>query len=213
MKPISEIRNEYSKGSLDVANVDRNPIVQFNKWFQEALQAEVLEPNAMTLSTITKSGRPAARIVLLKGVEDNTFIFFTNYQSKKGNELEHNPFCSLTFFWPELERQVRIDGLCERTTPEASERYFQSRPRGSQIGAWASPQSNLIANREILESRVKEIEKRFEGKEVLPKPNQWGGYAVTPLEIEFWQGRSNRLHDRIVYYFSNHQWVTHRLAP
>lgn len=213
MKPISEIRKEYTMASLELKSIHKNPIVQFEKWFKEAMQAEVLEPNAMTLSTVTEAGRPTARVVLLKGVEKNKFSFYTNYQSKKGKELEHNPACALTFFWPELERQVRIEGVSERLETAISEAYFQSRPRGSQVGAWASPQSSIIKDRELLEARVKEIEKRFEGKDVLPKPHQWGGYAVEPFEIEFWQGRASRLHDRIVYYKNEGEWVMHRLAP
>jgi pyridoxamine 5'-phosphate oxidase len=213
MKPISEIRKEYTMASLELKTIDKNPIAQFEKWFKEAMQAEVLEPNAMTLSTVTEAGRPTARVVLLKGIEKNKFSFYTNYQSKKGKELEHNPACALTLFWPELERQVRIEGVSERLETAVSEAYFQSRPRGSQVGAWASPQSSIIKDREILEARVKEIEKRFEGKEILPKPHQWGGYAVEPFEIEFWQGRASRLHDRIVYYKNEGEWVMHRLAP
>lgn len=213
MKPISELRTEYTKATLDQATVDKNPIAQFEKWFHEALEAEVLEANAMTLATVTESGRPTARIVLLKGIEQNKFLFYTNYQSQKGKELDNNPACALTFFWPELERQVRIEGISERLESTVSEAYFQSRPRSSQIGAWASPQSTIIKDRSLLEVRAKEIEKRFAGKEILPKPNQWGGYAIEPFEIEFWQGRPSRLHDRIAYYKSENQWVIHRLAP
>ncbi|HPW63587.1 MAG TPA: pyridoxamine 5'-phosphate oxidase [Cyclobacteriaceae bacterium] len=213
MKPISELRTEYTKATLDQATVDKNPIAQFEKWFHEALEAEVLEANAMTLSTVTESGRPTARIVLLKGIEQNKFLFYTNYQSQKGKELDNNPACALTFFWPELERQVRIEGISERLESSVSEAYFQSRPRSSQVGAWASPQSSIIKDRSLLEVRAKEIEKRFAGNEILPKPNQWGGYAIEPFEIEFWQGRPSRLHDRIVYYKSENQWVIHRLAP
>jgi len=213
MKPISQIRTEYTKASLDQSTTDKNPIAQFEKWFQEALQAEVLEANAMTLSTVTDTGRPSARIVLLKGVEFNKFLFYSNYQSQKGKELENNPACALTFFWPELERQVRIEGISERLEPSVSEAYFQSRPRTSQVGAWASPQSSVIKDRTLLEARFGEIEKRFAGKEILPKPNQWGGYAIEPFEIEFWQGRPSRLHDRVVYYKSGDSWIIHRLAP
>ncbi|HNV30275.1 MAG TPA: pyridoxamine 5'-phosphate oxidase [Cyclobacteriaceae bacterium] len=213
MKPISELRTEYTKATLDQATVDKNPIAQFEKWFHEALEAEVLEANAMTLSTVTESGRPTARIVLLKGIEQNKFLFYTNYQSQKGKELDNNPACALTFFWPELERQVRIEGISERLESSVSEAYFQSRPRSSQVGAWASPQSSIIKDRSLLEVRAREIEKRFAGNEILPKPNQWGGYAIEPFEIEFWQGRPSRLHDRIVYYKSENQWVIHRLAP
>ena len=213
MKPISEIRTEYTKATLDQATVDKNPMVQFEKWFHEALEAEVMEANAMTLSTVTETGRPTARIVLLKGVEQNKFLFYTNYQSQKGKELDNNPACALTFFWPELERQVRIEGISERLESSVSKVYFQSRPRSSQVGAWASPQSTIIKDRSLLEERAREIEKRFAGKETLPKPKQWGGYAIEPHEIEFWQGRPSRLHDRIVYYRSENEWVVHRLAP
>jgi pyridoxamine 5'-phosphate oxidase len=213
MSSIAEIRKEYSRATLDQTEVNKNPIVQFEKWFDEAIKSKALEPNAMTLSTISDAGKPSARIVLLKGVESNRFLFYTNYQSQKGKELDANPACALTFFWPELERQVRIEGVCTRVDEATSDTYFKSRPRGSQLGAWASPQSTLIKNRELLEARVKELEKRFEGKEILPKPKQWGGYAVEPLEIEFWQGRPSRLHDRIVYYKTDGNWTIHRLAP
>jgi len=213
LKSIADIRKDYSKSSLDITSVDKNPITQFIRWFDEARSSEVPEPNALTLSTVGKDGRPSGRIVLLKGVEDGKFLFYTNYQSAKGKELEMNPGCALTFFWPELERQVRIEGIALRVDNTASEKYFQSRPRESQIGAWASPQSAVIADRKILDERVKEIQKKFEGVDKLPKPNQWGGYAVEPNEIEFWQGRPNRLHDRIVFYKVNEQWNLHRLAP
>jgi pyridoxamine-phosphate oxidase len=213
MKSVAEIRREYSLASLDLADVNPSPIKQFEHWFEEAQNAQVPEPNAMTLSTVTEDGRPSGRIVLLKGIENNKFLFFTNYQSQKGRELEKNPLCALTFFWPDLERQVRIEGAVARMSVEASEQYFQSRPRGSQVGAWASPQSSVINDRKILEQRVIEIEKKFEGKTVLPKPHQWGGYEVDPFEIEFWQGRESRLHDRIVYTKSESKWSINRLAP
>lgn len=213
MSIISDIRKEYTKDSLDQSNVNKNPIDQFTKWFQEAIKSEALEPNAMTLSTVTDAGKPSARIVLLKGVEENKFLFYTNYQSQKGKELDANPACALTFFWPELERQVRIEGICLRVDEKVSETYFKSRPRTSQIGAWASPQSSLIKSRSLLDARAKEIETRFKDRPVLPKPHQWGGYAVEPLELEFWQGRPSRLHDRIVYYKTDNIWSIHRLAP
>jgi len=213
MSTLSDIRKEYTKDSLDQSNVNKNPIYQFTKWFQEAIKSEALEPNAMTLSTITETLKPSARIVLLKGVEENKFLFYTNYQSQKGKELDANPACALTFFWPELERQVRVEGICSRVDEKVSETYFQSRPRTSQIGAWASPQSSLIKSRSLLDERAKEIETRFKDQPVLPKPHQWGGYAVEPLELEFWQGRPSRLHDRIVYYKTDDKWSIHRLAP
>jgi pyridoxamine 5'-phosphate oxidase len=213
MKGLDQLRQEYSKASLDVATVAKNPILQFENWFKEAVDASIPEPNAMTLSTISEGGRPSARIVLLKGIEQNQFLFYTNYQSQKGTELDKNPACALTFFWPELERQVRIEGVATRVAESVSENYFKSRPRGSQIGAWASPQSSIIKDRTILEERVAELEKRFKDVDPLPKPKQWGGFAVDPFEIEFWQGRASRLHDRIVYYNQEGKWNVQRLAP
>lgn len=213
MKGMEELRKEYSKAALDVAEVDQDPIAQFDKWFKEALAAGVPEPNAFTLSTIAEGGGPSGRVVLLKGLDQRQFVFYTNYQSQKGKELDNNPACALTFFWPELERQVRVEGIASRVAESTSENYFQSRPRGSQIGAWSSPQSAVIASRDILQARERDMEKKFEGLTVLPKPKQWGGYAITPVEIEFWQGRASRLHDRIVYYLVEGKWTIHRLAP
>jgi pyridoxamine 5'-phosphate oxidase len=213
MNDLASIRKDYSKAALDIKNVSQDPISQFTKWFDEAIAAKVPEPNAMNLATINENGRPASRIVLLKGVEDHKFVFYTNYQSRKGKELDRNPACSLTFFWPELERQVRIEGVASRIDEKRSEKYFQSRPRGSQIGAWASPQSTLISDRSLLEERAKQIEAKFKGQDVLPKPNQWGGYEIDPLMIEFWQGRQSRLHDRILYTKDDGVWKINRLAP
>ena len=213
MHSLAEIRKEYSKATLDFTNVASDPIHQFTKWFDEAINAKVLEPNAMSLATVSNDNRPSCRIVLLKGIEENRFLFYTNYQSHKGKELENNPVCALTFFWPELERQVRIEGVAGRVGENQSMEYFQSRPLGAQISAWASPQSSIIENRTILEERVKQIEKRFEGNKVLPRPHQWGGYAVEPHMIEFWQGRENRLHDRLEYMRVEGSWKIHRLAP
>ncbi|HRK54175.1 MAG TPA: pyridoxamine 5'-phosphate oxidase [Cyclobacteriaceae bacterium] len=213
MKVISEIRTDYSKATLDINSVDKNPIIQFQKWFEQAIASQALEPNAMNLATLSEKGRPTSRIVLLKGIENEQFIFYTNYQSQKGRELELNPACALNFFWPELERQVRIEGVVSRVSADASDSYFQSRPRSSQVGAWASPQSTLIKERSILEERVVQIEKKYKDLKVLPRPKQWGGYGVTPFEIEFWQGRPNRLHDRIVYTLVDGKWKINRLAP
>jgi pyridoxamine 5'-phosphate oxidase len=213
MNGLDSIRKEYTQTSLDIRDVNRDPVAQFEKWLQHAIEVKVPEPNAMTLSTISSGGRPSARIVLLKGVEGKKFHFYTNYQSQKGKEIDKEPACALTFFWPELERQVRIEGMASRVEESVSEKYFQSRPRGSQVGAWASPQSSIVDSRELLEARAKEIEKRYEGKLLLPKPKQWGGFAVDPFEIEFWQGRPNRLHDRIVYYKVEDNWQINRLAP
>jgi pyridoxamine 5'-phosphate oxidase len=213
MHNLAEIRKEYSKATLDTTNVSSDPIHQFTKWFDEALEAKVLEPNAMSLATVSSDNRPSCRIVLLKGIEENKFLFYTNYQSHKGKELENNPVCALTFFWPELERQVRIEGVASRVSENKSIEYFRSRPIGSQVSAWASPQSAIIENRIILEDRARQIEKRFEGEKVLPKPQQWGGYEVDPLLIEFWQGRESRLHDRLEYVRIDGSWKIHRLAP
>lgn len=213
MQNIADLRKEYSKASLDSSNVLPDPIKQFEKWFQEAIESQAVEANAMNLSTVNEDGRPSGRIVLLKGIEDNKFVFYTNYQSSKGHDLDKNPACALTFFWPELERQVRIEGVADHVDEKRSTEYFQSRPRGSQVGAWSSPQSSILASRSILEERVKEIEKKFEGKDVLPKPHQWGGFQVEPFMIEFWQGRQSRLHDRIKYTHVDGVWQIHRLAP
>ena len=209
----ADLRKDYIKASLDVSDTLPDPIEQFQKWFKEAQEAQVMEPNAMTLSTITAEGRPDARIVLIKEVNNSQgFTFYTNYQSRKGKELEKHPYAALTFYWPELERQIRIEGSVEKVDPGVSEKYFRSRPRGSQIGAWTSPQSQEIPNRGILETRQRDYEERFEGKEV-PLPENWGGYAVKPSRIEFWQGRASRLHDRIVYEKKAGGWERKRLAP
>lgn len=213
MKGLAEIRTDYTKASLSIESVDKDPFKQFETWFKQALDSKALEPNAMNLATLSESGRPTSRIVLLKGIEQRQFLFYTNYQSQKGKELEINPACALNFFWPELERQVRIEGIVNRVSESTSDEYFQSRPRPSQVGAWASPQSAIIKDRAILEERAKEIETRFKGLKVLPRPKQWGGFGVTPFEIEFWQGRSSRLHDRIVYTLLDDKWKINRLAP
>jgi pyridoxamine 5'-phosphate oxidase len=213
MQNLAELRKEYLLATLDVSNVHYDPIKQFEKWFDETLQAAVVEPTAMHLSTVNSEGKPSGRIVLLKGIQNNKFQFYTNYQSKKGKELDENPACALTFFWPDIERQVRIEGVVERVDSKTSEEYFQSRPRGSQIGAWSSPQSSIIKDRAILEQRASQIEKKFENEKVLPKPNQWGGYQVDPLMFEFWQGRASRLHDRIQYVKVDGIWKIYRLAP
>lgn len=210
---IADIRREYTQATLDVATANPNPIAQFEQWFKEALNAAVVEPNAMNLATVNENGMPSSRIVLLKGVENAKFLFYSNYHSKKGKELESNSACALTFFWPDLERQVRVEGTAERLDEKTSEAYFQSRPRSSQIGAWASPQSAPIKDRNILDERVLQMEKKFEGLKVLPKPHQWGGYQVSPFMIEFWQGRQSRLHDRILYTFLDGTWRIDRLAP
>jgi pyridoxamine 5'-phosphate oxidase len=198
---------------LDISSVDPDPVRQFEKWFDEALSSEVIEPNAMNLATANEHAKPSARMVLLKGLENNRFQFFTNYQSSKAKDLDKNPACALTFFWPELERQVRIEGIASRVDPAISDAYFKSRPRESQIGAWASPQSSMIDNRAILEQRFEQIAKRFEGNPSLPRPHQWGGFQVEPMEMEFWQGGPGRLHDRIQYLKVDNEWKIYRLAP
>jgi pyridoxamine 5'-phosphate oxidase len=213
MQNLAELRKEYTRATLDESSVLKDPIQQFQQWFREAYESQLLEPTAMNLATVTPKGTPTSRVVLLKGVEDDKFIFFTNYQSDKGRELELNPSCALTFFWAELERQVRIEGVASRLDEKKSEEYFQSRPRGSQVGAWSSPQSAVIKDRKILEERVRQMEKKFEGKDVLPRPQQWGGYEVDAFLIEFWQGRPSRLHDRIEYVKVEGIWQVHRLAP
>lgn len=213
MNSLAEIRKEYSRFTLDETNVAKDPITQFQKWISEAVKAEVPEPSAMNLATVTHNGLPSSRIVLLKGIEKGCFVFFTNYQSRKGSELEAHSPCALNFFWPELERQVCIQGTATRVSEESSIAYFQSRPRESQLGAWASPQSTVISGRQILEKRLKDLEIKFEGKAALPKPKQWGGFQVLPHGVEFWQGRPNRLHDRILYTLVEKDWNISRLAP
>lgn len=209
---IQNLRQEYRAAELAEADVDKNPFTQFGKWFKEALDGLLYEPNVMTLATADLSGKPSARILLLKGFDENGFVFFTNYDSKKGKELEENPQASMLFFWPELERQVRIDGTITKVAEEVSTDYFHSRPKGSQIGAAASPQSTVIPNREILQERVNELTAAYHDKEV-PRPAHWGGYLLAPTHIEFWQGRPSRLHDRITYTSVNGVWTINRLAP
>lgn len=209
---LSEIRNEYTIKSLDFNDVSFDPFNQFRVWLDEAIDSEVPEVNAMCLSTLGLNGFPNARIVLLKEM-DHGFVFFTNYKSEKGQEIEANPKASITFFWPELERQVRIMGLIEKVSEKESDEYFLSRPKGSQIGAWTSPQSATIADRNELNSRLEEMEKRF-SSEPLTRPDFWGGYRLLPFKIEFWQGRPSRLHDRICYEKqSDGSWKISRLAP
>ena len=213
MQDLAQIRKEYSLSALDEKSISASPFEQFEKWFNEAVSAKVLEPNAMNLATITENNRPSSRIVLLKGFSEKGFSFYTNYQSAKGRELEQTPFCALNFFWPELERQIRIEGNVDRVSKEQSDEYFGSRPRESQIGAWASPQSSIIGSRDLLEERYESVKKKFDGQKSINRPNQWGGYLVKPFLIEFWQGRPSRLHDRIQYTLIDDKWNVNRLAP
>ena len=210
---IENLRQDYQPIELLEKNVAKNPIKQFEQWFQDALNANIYEPNAMTLATTSIDRKPSARIVLLKGFDDKGFIFYTNYLSTKGKEISKNPVVALVFFWAELARQVRIEGTVEKLTKEASEKYFHSRPRGSQIAAMASPQSQILANREELKITWEGLEKKYDDA-TIPKPAYWGGYIVKPQIIEFWQGRESRLHDRIVYKKSDKKnWKITRLAP
>lgn len=209
---IQNLRQDYRSATLSETDVDQNPINQFGKWFKEALEARLYEPNVMTLATADRNGKPSARILLLKEFDAQGFVFYTNYASRKGQQMEDNPFAAMVFFWAELERQVRIEGTISKVSPEESSNYFHSRPQGSQIGALASPQSNMIPSREVLEERVVELTSAYEGRTV-PRPETWGGYRLKPERIEFWQGRPSRLHDRINYTEKNGLWLTERLAP
>lgn len=210
---IAAIRINYAKQSLSEASVLDHPVDQFNAWLNEAITAEVNEPTAMVLSTVNASGRPSARVVLLKDVAAAGFMFFTNYDSRKGQDLNVNSFASLTFFWPALERQVRIEGFVKKVEAAVSDNYFHSRPTGSQIGAWASPQSQQIKSREVLEEADKKYKNQFKDTAIIPRPAHWGGYLLMPDLMEFWQGRPNRLHDRIVYEKQENEWLKKRLAP
>jgi pyridoxamine 5'-phosphate oxidase len=212
LSSTADIRKEYKLRSLDETDVAANPFDQFTRWWDEAVNSEIAEVNAMTLATVAKNGFPSARIVLLKGFDKNGFVFFTNYNSRKGKELEENPHAALVFFWKELERQVRIEGSVEMIGEKDSDIYYNSRPAGSRIGAWASPQSEVITNREVIEHNFTALEKKFE-KGPIPRPGHWGGYIFRPSMIEFWQGRSSRLHDRIRFRLQEGDWVIERLAP
>lgn len=210
---IAELRKDYTIGGLDEADADPDPIRQFALWFEQARLVTGNEPNAMTVATADADGVPAARILLMKGFDDRGFTFYTNYESAKGQDLAENPAVALLFYWPELERQVRISGKAERIPRDDSEAYFRSRPRGSQIGASASRQSAIIPNRQFLADEVASLETAFDGQDV-PLPDSWGGYLVRPTSIEFWQGRPSRLHDRLRYrHGENGSWELERLSP
>ncbi|MGN6616026.1 MAG: pyridoxamine 5'-phosphate oxidase [Ilyomonas sp.] len=211
-KEVADIRQDYRLKTLNESEVLTDAIEQFTNWWNEAIESEITEVNAMSLATATKTGAPSARIVLLKVFDENGFVFFTNYHSHKGKELEENPKAALIFFWKELERQVRVEGDVEKLSAEKSDEYFNSRPTGSRIGAWASPQSQVIPNRDMLQHNVEKYHAEF--KTSIPRPPHWGGYLVKPKLIEFWQGRSNRLHDRLQYVLqTDKSWKIERLAP
>jgi pyridoxamine 5'-phosphate oxidase len=211
MNSIAQLRKNYTLGQLSETEVPHQPLPLFQLWFDQAIKAECPEPNSMTLATADQAGNPSARIVLLKGADENGFTFFTNYQSQKGKELAIRPQAALLFHWHELERQVRIKGIVEKVDATESDQYFHSRPPASRIGAWASPQSAAIPNREFLEAAEQKFKAEF-GKNP-PRPEHWGGYRLRPTEIEFWQGRPSRLHDRIHYQLKGNDWEISRLAP
>jgi pyridoxamine 5'-phosphate oxidase len=209
---VADLREEYRGAGLDESDLDPNPVEQFRRWFDEALAANLHEPNAMTLATSTPDGQPSARIVLLKGYDERGFVFYTNHEGRKGHELAENPRCALLFYWGELGRQVRIEGTAALVPEEEADAYFASRPRGSRLGAWASRQSREVESRRALEDRLRELELEYEGREV-PRPPFWGGYRVEPAGFEFWQGRENRMHDRLVYRRGDEGWEVRRLQP
>lgn len=212
-KDIADMRLNYSRSFLEEKDIAQNPINQFRKWFNEATDSQIVEPNAMTIATVNAKGVPSARIVLLKEIDKEGFILYTNYESAKASDIAANPNVSLVFLWKELERQVRITGVAEKVSAERSLNYFHKRPKGSQIGAWTSPQSQVINDRSILEKRKIEIEEQYKNADELPLPDFWGGYIIRPTNIEFWQGRPNRLHDRLRYVLNDGLWEVDRLAP
>jgi pyridoxamine 5'-phosphate oxidase len=210
---MQDLRRDYKSGELLESNIQQSPFEQFQVWFNDALGGKILEPNAMTLATCDHN-KPSARIVLLKGVDARGFVFYTNYQSRKGNDIENNPHAALLFFWDALERQIRIEGVVERIDRENTEIYFKSRPKDSRIGALASPQSTVIENREVLEQKMNALKEQYSNNDEIPVPPYWGGYRLVPHYFEFWQGRRSRLHDRIVYEKqTDANWKTYRLAP
>ena len=209
---IADLRQNYLHSALKEVDLDPNPIQQFAIWFQQALDAQLPEPNAMTLATVTSNGQPSARIVLLKSFDERGFVFFTNYNSLKGKQLLKNPQSALVFWWAELERQVRIEGRVEKVSDSESDAYFYSRPQGSQLSAWVSNQSQVVASREVLDCKLAQLEEQYQEQKI-PRPPHWGGFRVIPSLIEFWQGRPNRLHDRLCYRLTGDKWIIERLSP
>lgn len=212
MKDIFDLRRDFTLKALDETDIEINPMLQFEKWFNEALESKVLEPNAMDLCTVTLNLKPSSRVVLLKQIKSDGFVFFTNYDSRKAQEIEANENVCLTFIWNELEREIRIEGIATKITAEESDSYFELRPTGSKLGAWASPQSKIIPNRAYLEKLVTDFNLKFAGQ-TISRPSNWGGYIVKPNYFEFWQGRKNRLHDRLIYTCYENDWKINRLAP
>jgi pyridoxamine 5'-phosphate oxidase len=212
MSSVADLRREYVQHGLIESDAGEDPIALFRTWFAQALASELAEPNAMSLATVSADGRPSVRVVLLKRFDEEGFIFFTNYESRKGRELATNPFAALVFWWHEFERQVRIEGRVEKVKPAESDEYFAIRPLGSRLGAWASSQSEALPDREALDRRYAELAARYADGNV-PRPPHWGGYRLVPDAIEFWQGRANRLHDRIRFRRRGDGWVRERLAP
>jgi len=210
-KDIQNLRRQYSKSTLSVSSVSKDPFKQFEKWFQDVLNSGFLEPNAMTLATASKAGKPSARVVLLKGIHDGGFVFYTNYKSKKGKDIEDNPYGSILFYWDRLERQVRIEGKIEKVSQQESEEYFNTRPYKSRVGAWASKQSTVIESRSAIVKEFLKYMMKF--KTHVPLPDVWGGYRLIPDSFEFWQGRPNRLHDRVRFTKNKGGWKIERLAP
>ena len=209
---LADLRQDYARADLTEATAPNDPFQFFTQWFEEARAAGVREPNAMTLATVGAEGQPAARIVLLKGQDERGFVFYTNYESRKGDDLAAHPRAALVFWWEPLERQVRIEGTVEKVAAKLSDTYFASRPRGSRLGAWASDQSRVVDDRAELEARLEEVEEQYDDGHI-PRPPHWGGYRVVPARFEFWQGRTNRLHDRLEYLPANGVWTIRRLAP